>query len=60
MPKTVDNIAWSNKKIIDTLETYHSSYGKVAVKVPVKLGMPMFRYLVTSFKCCPKGVSSSG
>ena len=22
MSKTVDNIAWSNKKIIDTLETY--------------------------------------
>ena len=37
-----------------------SSSGKVAVKVPVKLGMPMFRYLVTSFKCCPKGVSPSG
>ena len=23
MAKTEDNIAWSNKKIIDTLETYH-------------------------------------
>ena len=26
----------------------------------MKLGIPMFRYLVTSFKCRPKGVSSSG
>ena len=26
----------------------------------MKLGTPMFRYLVTSFKCHPKGVSSSG
>ena len=24
------------------------------------LGIPMFKYLVTSFKCRPKGVSSSG
>ena len=26
----------------------------------MKLGSPMFRYLVTSFRCHPKGVSSSG
>ena len=26
----------------------------------MKLGIPMFRYLVTSFKCRPNGVSSSG
>ncbi len=26
----------------------------------MKLGIPIFRYLVTSFKCRPKGVSSSG
>ena len=26
----------------------------------MKLGIPMFRYLVTSFKWRPKGVSSSG
>ena len=26
----------------------------------VKLGIPMFRYLVTFFKWRPKGVSSSG
>ena len=26
----------------------------------MKLGTPMFMYLVTSFKCRPKGVSSSG
>ena len=26
----------------------------------MKLGTPMFRYLVTSFKWRPKGVSSSG
>ena len=26
----------------------------------MKLGTPMFRYLVTSFKCRPKGVSSFG
>ena len=26
----------------------------------MKLGTPMFRYLVTSFKCRPKGVSLSG
>ena len=26
----------------------------------MKVGISMFRYLVTSFKCRPKGVSSSG
>ena len=26
----------------------------------MKLGIPLFRYLVTSFKWRPKGVSSSG
>ena len=26
----------------------------------MKLDIPMFRYLVTTFKCRPKGVSSSG
>ena len=26
----------------------------------MKLGTPMFRYLVTSFRCRPKGVSSFG
>ena len=41
-------------------DSLNSSSGKVAEKVPVKLGSPMFRYLVTSFKCRPKGVSSSG
>ena len=33
-----------------------SSSGKVAWYVPVKLGIPMFKYLVTSFKWRPKGV----
>ena len=37
-----------------------SSSGRVALKVPVKLGSPMFRYLVTSFKWNPNGVPSSG
>ena len=27
-----------------------SSSGKVALYVPVKLGIPMFKYLVTSFR----------
>ena len=35
-------------------------FSKVALYVPVKLGIPMFKYLVTSFKWRPKGVSASG
>ena len=42
-----------------TLIIQRSSSGRVALYVPVKLGIPMFRYLVTSFKWRPKGVSSS-
>ena len=42
-----------------TLILHCYSSGKVAVKVLVKLGSPMFRYLVTSFKGRPEGVSSS-
>jgi len=38
-----------------TLILQRSSSGKVAVKVPVKLGRPMFRYFVTSFRCHLKG-----
>ena len=41
-----------------TLIFQHFSSGKVAEKVPVKLGSPMFRYLVTSFKCHLKGMLS--
>ena len=43
-----------------TLILQRSSSGKVAVKVPVKLGSLMFRYFMTSFKCRAKGVSSFG
>ena len=38
---------------------HRSSSGSVAL-FPVKLGIPIFKYLVTSFKWRPKGVSSSG
>lgn len=43
-----------------TMILQRTSSGKVAEKVRLKLGSLMFRYFVTSIRCRPKEVSSSG